>query len=188
MSNTGTVRYGTQYISTASEMGKELLKFEQAGYNPKNNPYPTTLFKALKREDGVVKCMDSMPSPYGWINDAQYAKEVTRVESFNRQCQREVPSLEAEKAAYAEGWRDTPNGAMEAHEKLERWIGDEAAKRAHQDRSMSERAQKEIAVAEAATPEHVAEVAVSKPGPKLESLTVASAFVGKKRGRPRKVA
>ena len=183
MSSGGTVRYGTQFISTASEMGKELLKFEQPGYNPANHQYPTTMFKAFKREDGVVKCMDTAPSPYGWINDDQYGKEVTRVQAFNRQCTRVVESEQESKAAKAEGWRDSPAEAMAAHEQLERWIGDEAAKRAHA-------AKAEIAKAEDATPEHVAEVPISPLGPKLEALQVFSAdgpVEKKKRGRPRKV-
>tara|TARA_R110000868_G_scaffold311367_3_gene572418 strand:- start:443 stop:1021 length:579 start_codon:yes stop_codon:yes gene_type:complete len=156
-------------------MGKELLKFEQPGYNPANHPFPTTMFKAFKREDGVVKCMDSAPSPYGWINDDQYNREMSRVDAFNRQCQRVVEDENASKAAMSEGWRNSPADALAAHEQLERWIGDEAAKRAHQDRLMSDAAKVEIAKAEETTPEHVAEVPVSRPGPKKKALKTFSA-------------
>jgi len=199
MSSSGTVRYGTQWISTASEMGKELLKFEQPGYNPANHQFPTTMFKAFKREDGVVKCMDTAPSPYGWINEDQYNREVARVEAFNRQCQKVIMDESSSKAAMAEGWRNSPKEAMEAHEQLERWIGDEAARRAHQDRLMSDAAKAEIAKAEDATPEHVAEIPISPLGPKVEDLKVFSPeapveapeapAVPEKRkpGRPRKV-
>ncbi len=169
-----TVSFCGVAYSTSSAMGKELMKWEKPhNWNAADHVFPKMLYKAQKRHDGKVMCMESNPSPFGWINDAQYERECDRVLAFNRSCQMVVNDEQDQKRAEADGWRETVKDALEAHEKWERMMGDEAARLAHADRNLSAAAKKEREAADAATHEHLVEVP--------EKPTV-------KRGRPRKEA
>ena len=61
-------------VTAESDYGKELIKFEQhetkritGDWTPGNpykfRPYPKMLYRATKRHDGSVVCMDGMPHP-----------------------------------------------------------------------------------------------------------------------------
>ena len=153
------VSYDGIQISTATAMGKELASWETRnripGYRPEAYPYPKMLYKAQKRHDGKVVCMDSAPTPWGWATPDQFEKEKERVDGFNRSCTLIVNSEAEAAAARSQGWCESAKLALEAHEKWEQAIGDAAAERAAQDAKMSERAQAEAKVVDDSTHEHV---------------------------------
>lgn len=103
--------------------------------------YPAMVYKAKKRPTGgPFICVD----PFD--------------EAFTRECQR-VVQVEAEyEQAVAEGWRDSPQEAIDHALALERAVSDAAAHRNWEDRNMGERAKAEAAAVESATDGHVAEV------------------------------
>jgi hypothetical protein len=152
-------------ITEESALGQEMAKWEQfhTKYGPPGNPYryqeyPRMLYKAQKRPDGKVLCMDSAPHRYAFLDDATYMRAVDAAEVFTRQCQRIVNSDSERADAEREGWCVTAQAALEYHEKLEQAIGDAAAHRAYEDRLMSDRAKAEAKAADDATHEHVPEV------------------------------
>ena len=158
------VPYGPHEVSTKTAMGKHLYEMERKpDYNPRNHPFPKMLYKAYKGEDGVVRCMDSDPKPYLYANQEMYRMACEKVNAFNLSCQKTIglnpDNGPAElRAAEEEGWRQTPQAAMEFVFSLEKAITQAAAERAYQDRNMSEKARVEIATAEAETPDQVPEV------------------------------
>lgn len=165
-----TVRYGGIQVSTATEMGKELLKWERKpGYNPANHPYPKMMYHAKLAPNGKAKVFEDVPQSYGHTPDA-LTREFLRVEAFNRECQKTVVDEASHKEALNAGWRDTPQEALEQFELEQRKIGNLAAERAYSDSKMSEKAQAEAAAADAETEFHLPEIPV------------------KRRGRPRKIA
>lgn len=140
-------------ISPDSEYGKEMAKW--------NKPYvyvayPKMMYKARRRPDGVVSV--SEPS-----NSAE-------AEAFNASCQRVVGDEDEKRRAAGDGWCDTPTLALERFHGRDKFLSNAAAHRAYEDRNMGELAQAEIAVADAETSEHVAEIVEKR-----------------KRGRPRKI-
>lgn len=153
------VRYENLEISTATPMGKELLKWERpANYRPENHPYPTTLFKAYKGDDGVIRCMESEPFNSSFTTPELYRLACERVKRFNEQCLKVVHDENEAKGAYAEGWRDSPKEAMDVQWAYEHAISDAAQHRAFEDRNLSEKAKAEVAAIEASTPEVLGEI------------------------------
>jgi hypothetical protein len=137
-------------ITPESELGKEMAKWERperGGTRPYVYvPFPRMLYKARKRPDGRVMCMDPAD------------------ESFSAQCWFVVQNeLELEKA-HREGWRDSPKEALDYFEGLERDIARAAAERAYSDQRLTEKARAEAAAAEAETPEHVPDIPRRGPG------------------------
>jgi len=125
-------------ITAESELGKELAKW--------NGPYvfqkfPTWVYKAIKRDDGIIDCIVAEDDP--------------RKQLCRRLCRDQA---ELDQAVERDGFYDNPREAKEAKHAQEKSMADAAAERAHQDQAMSPKAKVEIAAAEAATPEHVAEV------------------------------
>jgi hypothetical protein len=164
------VPYGPHEVSTKTEMGKHLWSMERKpNYNPEapENIYPRMMYRAYKGEDGVVKCMDTMPRSYLYPNQEMYRMAVEAVEQFNTSCQRTVVSPEEQKAAEEEGWRTSPNAAKDFVFSLERAITVAATERAHADRNLSEKARAEVAAAEAETPFQVPEIK-EKPTVKID--------------------
>ena len=147
-------------ITPESQLGIELAKWNA----PKPPTYfPTMLYMAQKRPDGIYSVHEVADGIFGGTTGA--------AEQFNSRCQK-IVQTEQERALWIErGWRPTPQEALERLEAKERSIADAAAHRAYEDRNVSEKAQAEVAVAEAETPEHVAEVPVKR-----------------RPGRPRKIA
>lgn len=157
-----SVRYGGIQVSTATAMGKELLKFERsANYRPENNPYPTMLYHAKRAPNGQVKVIEDTPVPHGFTPDA-LVREQARVEAFNRECQKTVKDEASHKEALNAGWRDTPTEALAQFEAEERKLGNAAAERHHSDAKMSEAAQAEAAEVDASTEFHVADISIPK--------------------------
>ena len=174
------VNYGPHEVSTKTSMGKHLWEMERKpDYDPRNHVYPRMLYKAYKGEDGVVRCMDTDPKPYLYPNQEMYRMACERVTAFNLSCQKTIGLVPENgptelRAAEEEGWRTTPQAAMEFVFSLEKAITTAAAERAYQDRNMSEKARVEIAAAEAETPDQVPEVKAKPAVKKLDGRSKAA--------------
>ena len=164
------VMYDGRWISTDTNMGKEVLKFEQPHYNPAANPYPKMMYKAAMTPNGKVRVMEAAVDFAGQIwKDAELSKEQDRIEFFNRKNQLTVHSEEEHKKALNEGWRNHPDDALKHYEERERSTGNAAAERAAKDSKMSEAAQAEARAADDATEFHLPEI----PEKKLDKRTKA---------------
>lgn len=167
------VMYGSIPVSTRTEVGKHIWSHERKpGYDPAQNPYPRMLYRAYKGEDGVVRCMEEEPKPWLYANQEMYRMACERVAQFNLSCQKTVgvnpdDGPGEERAAAEEGWRTTPQAAMEAVFALQKAIATAASERAYQDKNMSEKARAEVAAAEADTPDQVPEL---KEKPKVKKV------------------
>lgn len=167
-------------LTPGSEYQKILLKFEQfpwtriaQGMQP-GNPYvkrefPKMLYKAHHYQ-GQVRCMAAPPNVGLFLSQTELLRAEEEARRFTESCQRIVQDEREFTRAMEEGWRESPQEAVEFVQARDRAISDAAAHRAYEDRNMSEAAQREIAEAEATIDGHVAEVPV------------------KRRGRPRKSA
>lgn len=165
-----------------SETAKELAKWEQhptkyvaEGLQPGNPyrfvPYPKMVYMARQTHSGKWAVTEQAPPQFGFQDLNAWDRACQAAAHFTESCQRIVNSEEEEKRAMEEGWRATPQGAMEWRESLEKAIGQAAAERNYRDRSMGEKAKEEAAQVEAETFGHVAEIPEAK-----------------RRGRPRKDA
>lgn len=168
MSN--TVRFENLEINTSTPMGKELLRWERpSNYRPENHPYPTTVFKAFKGDDGVIRCIDTDPNPSLFLSPEMYRMAKEKVDLFNRSCIRVVNDEIEHKNAVAEGWRDSSKEAKEALWGWEADISKAAAERAYADRNISEKAKAEVKAIEDSTPNILGEIPeaplVKKPHP-----------------------
>lgn len=143
-----------------SNMGKEIARWNKPYVF---EPFPKMLYKASKRPDGVYSVGESEDSVFGGRDRA--------AEEFTKRCQRIVKNEREEQAALEQGWRATQGEAMELLKVKEEYISTAAAHRLYEDRNLGEKAQREAAEADAATPEHLPAIPEKK-----------------RRGRPRKVA
>lgn len=137
---------------------------------PRYEPFPKMLYKAAQLPTGTVRCMEPPPDPRDYADMKLYERDLILAENFNRQCYRIVKSEAELVQAIKEGWRDSPKEALEYFEACASAIADAAAERAYADQRLSERAQAEMAAAEAETGVHLPE------GPPML----------RKRGRPAK--
>ena len=146
--------YDGRWISTASDLGKEVMKFENRVLSDHEKQWPRMMYKAERAPNGKVKCMEDALVPSS-IPDAQISKEESRIDAFNRANMLTVKSFEEYMNAKDRGWSDGPNEAVAAFEMNQIAIGNAAAERALSDSKMSEKAQAEAAVVEASTEHHV---------------------------------
>jgi hypothetical protein len=124
-----------------------------------HEPFPKMVYKAHRRENGKVMCMDL---------DAIYAIDLAvqaRAEAFNRTCQLTVNSEGELLRAKDQGWCDSPDDALAYHERLQQDIAIAAAEEANRVRTMSEKAQREHAELDAATDAPVTDVPAPKRRP-----------------------
>lgn len=144
------------------EMARWDLPKRMGGYGPDGfEPYPRMLYKAHRRDNGKVMCMD-MSALYG-----EDMATVARAEAFNASCQKVVQSEDQYLIAKGQGWCDTPTAALEAFEQQQQALAQAAAEVNYQVRRMSEAAQREHAEADAATDAVLADgvpVPKRKPG------------------------
>jgi len=141
-------------ISPDSALGKELEKWERPY---QYRPYPRMLYKA-QLIDGRQVCMMPAPSQFGWRDQAEYQMAILHAESVTKSNQRIVASEDEEQRAHAEGWRETPQAAIDHLEATERAIGQAAAEANWGARRMSEGAQQEHRAATESTHEHVVDI------------------------------
>lgn len=176
-------------INPASEVGKELRKWEQhhtvyaldENYESKpGNPYqyreyPKMLYKASRRSNGQAACQLAAPplNQFGGPSAVdEWNREVLAVEAFNVANRKTVSDDQAERIAVGQGWSLSQQAAIAQYEQNQIDIGNAAAEVAASVAKMSAKAQVEYAAAEEQTIEHVTDV---KPQRRH-----------KKRGRPRK--
>lgn len=99
------------------------------------NGHPTTLYRAMKLQNGKVVCVDLR------VID-QTSKVVRSSDEYYK--------------AVGQGWCDHPTLALEQFERFEQEIGNAAGERAYADAKMSEKAQREAADYEKTVPlQHV---------------------------------
>lgn len=174
-------------VVPGSNMQKEMNKFEQfpfskwsAGGQPgrpyEYRPFPKMVYKA-ERKDGRISCMAAPPSEDDFPTAKAYEQARQAAIRFTEKCQRVVDTPEELSRAFEEGWRESPQAAIEFIEGRDRAQADAAAHRNYEDRGMSDAAKRESAAAEAAHDGHLAEVPVArirrKPGPKPKSASAA---------------
>jgi hypothetical protein len=129
--------------------------------------FPKMLYKAHRRENGKVMCMDM---------DALYAADMSvaaRAEAFNRSCQMIVRSEGENDRAKNDGWCESPQDAIDAQEALAQDIAKAAAEVAYSVQRMSEQAQREHKEADLATDAPVTDVAAPARGPRGKRVAVA---------------
>lgn len=148
----GVVRTGE------SAYDKELNKWDtpqrQGGMRPDTyQPFPAMLYKAHQKDNGQWSVND----PFD--------------ENWSRRCQMIVRDDTELRRQMEQGWRQSPSDALEYAERLQRAIADAAAERHYADQRLSDSARREAAAADAATNDHVPDIAAPK-----------------KRGRPAKVS
>lgn len=136
-----------------TEKAKEEAKWEQferdcpRGLSP-GNPYvkrlyPWMLYKAHQMPNGKFAVSQDEPTFFGFrdANEWQRAKdEATR---FTTSCQRTVMSETEHERARADGWRNSPQEALDFQASLQKLMGDEAARQNFADKNMSEKALEE---------------------------------------------
>jgi hypothetical protein len=121
--------------SPDSQYMREMRKWEKPY---RYERYPAMLYRATKRPSGgPFICVD----PHD--------------EKFSAQNQRTVHNAEEEARAIDEGWRKSPEAAVEFALSLEKAVADAAAERHFADRRLSEKARAEAAEVDDATAEHV---------------------------------
>jgi hypothetical protein len=121
-------------------------------------PYPRMLYKAQKNALGKVLCRDVQPSPEGYPDERSYAAACIGVEQFNKRCELKVHDEDEYRKMSRDGWCDSPQEALAAHERLEQAISTAAAEANHAAKRLSPLAQAELAAAGAETHQHVTDV------------------------------
>lgn len=160
---------------------QELAKFEQfhtkwtMGTNGPGNPYtyrpfPKMLYKAFRPpQGGRWVCMAAPPDPHAdWRSRDHYRHAIEGAAAFNERCQRVVKNEEEMARAMEDGWRHTPQEAVEWRLEKDKVIARATAEREYEDRNMSDAAKAEMtAQKEAHGNEHQPEkIAEPTPGPR----------------------
>jgi hypothetical protein len=156
-------------ISPDSELGKELLRWEQhrtrfvpEDAQPGNpyvfRPYPRMVFRAQLAPGGQTRCLLPPPNPYEFTKPDEFERAVLQFEAFNRSCCRIVQSESEHRMANGQGWADSPAEALGVAEKEAQAIGNAAAEAIATAKRMSAKAQDEFAEASAETHQHVTDV------------------------------
>ena len=160
--NAAQVMYDGKWISTATNIGKEVLKFEKP-YSYQE--YPKMVFKAQRGPNGKVIVLEGPPdmAQTTWRDDL-LAKEQNRIQFFNNSNQKTVGDESEHKAALNAGWRDHPDDAIKHYEERELAISDATAERHYADSKMSEKAQAEAAEVDNSTEFHVPFIPEKKKG------------------------
>lgn len=169
-------------ISPHSELGKELLKWEQhpgpLGRNPGNpyvkREYPKMLYRAERHPDsGQPACIMGAPHPYDFRTAEEHDRAVMAQELWNRRHQRVVKDESEERIAVGQGWSKGPVEALEQFEKEQIAIAEIAGQVEFQGRRMSEKAQQELKAAHTETDAHIVDVQPKKRGRKPKAVTAA---------------
>jgi hypothetical protein len=117
-------------------------------------PYPKMLYKA-QRNPMTNQYVVAIAEDYLSLDKTTV---LLGVEAFNATCQKTVNDQREEERAYADGWRDHPQKAMDYHTGVEKEKAVEHAVRNYTDRNMGEKAKAEIAAVESKSTQHVPEI------------------------------
>lgn len=151
-------------IQPESELGKELAKWNKPWVYVR---FPQMLYKAFKRENGKVQCMEPPPVMAHFVTMPEYQRAEALAEAFTRQCQHTVQNDAEYDRARQNGWRDSVPEALAVFEAFEQDIARAAAEAAFQAQRMTAQAREELQRAESATSEHVVDlVSAPKRSPK----------------------
>lgn len=145
----GVVRTGE------TEYDKELAKWEKPY---RFEMFPKMVYKAVKKPNGKVVCMEPPPPRLGFATDAEYLAAEAAALALQGQCARIVRSEDEYLKAKGQGWCENASEALAQFEREEQAIGDAAAEVAFAAQRMSGKAQAELAAADAATSAHVVDV------------------------------
>ena len=156
-------------ITPESDLGKELAKWEQHhtpyighGQKPGNpyvyRPFPKMVYRAVKKPNGKVVCMEPLPQPVGFRDTNDYLIALNQAEAIKKQCFRIVQSEDEYLVAKGQGWCDDPIAALAQFEREEQAFGNAAAEAAFAAQRMSEKARAEFTAAQDDTIAHVADV------------------------------
>ena len=158
------VWYEGRQVSTASELGKELMKHEKpANYRPEDHPYPRAMYKAARDEKGKIRVLADEPDGNAMSPD-EFNRALGRVKMFNLKNYKQADSYEEHMKLRVQGWRDNPTEALAYFEAEEKNVGNLAAERAAKDIKMSDLAQKEAVEADAETEFHLPEIPEKRRG------------------------
>lgn len=144
------IQIGGRLIAKDSEEGKEYMKWEKPY---RYEPFPRMLYMARKRPDGVVSVSESNDRLFSIVGQME---RPGAAEAFNTSCQKVVQDERELAMALEQGWRPSPQEALERFEAKEQAIGEAAANRVWTERNMSEKAKAEAAAVDASTEEHIA--------------------------------
>ena len=136
------------------EQGQPIKGMGAVGFEP----YPRMLYKAQKNAYGKVLCRDVLPLPEHFPDDRTFAAACLGVEAFNRRCEFTVQTEDEYRQKQREGWCDTPQAALDTHERLEQDIANAAAEATYAAKRLSQSAQDELAAAGKETHQHVTDV------------------------------
>lgn len=141
-------------IQPESELGKELAKWEKPYVY---RPFPKMVYRAQK-VNGKAYCVMPAPSQFGWRDAAEYQQAILHAEAVTMQNQLTVQNEDELKRARDNGWRETPQAALDHLEAVEQDIAKAAAEANFGVRRMGEGAQREHKAATDSTHEHVVDV------------------------------
>jgi hypothetical protein len=156
MASAGFILYDGAPVSTTSDLGKELVKWETTnripGWRPENNPFPQMMYKASHRPDGKRSVHEVYDHLFA-TTDSEGRRIIPEgaAEAFNRRCQLTVQDEQGRQRALEQGWRPTPGEAMEFAEGRDNAISTATAERHFHDARMSPQAQAEAAVVDNAS-------------------------------------
>jgi hypothetical protein len=156
------IESGGRLISLETTEGKELSKWEQPYVY---RPYPKMMYKAQHLPgSGRFATAADQPAYYGFRDGAEWDRACQAAESFTRSCQKIVNDEKEHKDALnsREGWRNTPQEAVEFAEARWKTEGNEAGERNYRDRNMSDKAKAESEAAEKAHFGHLPEIPEKK--------------------------
>ena len=150
-----------------SQHAKEMAKWNKPYVF---QPFPRMVYKAIPHPVTAKPCAGLG----GDITDPISGRVLHSAEQFARGCQYTVENESEFSNAMNQGWRETPDKAIEFYEERERSIGRAAAERHASDRKMSEKAQAEAARADSETDQHLPEVPVKRRGPGRPRINAAA--------------
>ena len=142
---------GSAFLQEVSKFEQFDSKFTMGTNGPGNRyvyrPYPKMLYKAHKY-NGTPACMAAPPDPYEkWRDHTELIRAQEAAQRFNESCQMIVRSKEEHERYEREGWRESPQEALDYIHALDKAVSTAAAHRAYEDRNVSERAKAELKAA-----------------------------------------
>lgn len=167
-----------------SNAQKEYAKFEQfhskytsAQFGPGNpytyRPYPKMLYRA-EHWNGKRACMAAPPDPTLFRDPREFERAQLAAEAFTARCQSIVNNEEERQRAMENGWRESPQEAVDYLKARDDGKFTAVGERNYEDRNMSDAAKREIREAEAAHDGHLTEVPV-KPLDRMAKARAAKA-------------
>lgn len=162
-------------VTPESELGKELWKWDHTeretnpvdpsirGKRPATfQAFPKMVYRAVKKPNGKVVCMEPLPQPTTFLNQNEYLMAYAQAEALQRECHKIVHDEDGLRVVQGQGWCESPAAALAQFEKEEQALGNAAAEAAYQAQRMTEQARAEFNRAQDDTMAHVADVVPDK--------------------------